>query len=80
MERQRLKEALVALGYKESEIQLENAGSGKLGGVLITESFEGVSQEDRQQQLWDGLRGKLSPDELIQIVAIMTMTPNEIAA
>jgi acid stress-induced BolA-like protein IbaG/YrbA len=75
-----LKEVLRALGFSDAEVQLENAGSGKVGGVLVSPRFAGRSQEDRQHALWDELRKRMGPDELVQIVAIMTMTPEEIAA
>lgn len=75
-----LKEVLRALGFDDTEVQLEGAGGGKVGGVLVSRKFEGKSQEQRQNELWDALRAKLAPDELVQIVAIMTMTPEEIAA
>lgn len=77
---EQLKEVLRALGFEEAEVQLERAGGGKVGGVLVSRKFAGKSQEERQNELWAGLRAKLSPDELVQIVAIMTMTPEEIAA
>jgi acid stress-induced BolA-like protein IbaG/YrbA len=75
-----LKEVLRALGFEEAEVQLEHAGGGRLGGVLVSRRFAGKSQEERQSELWTGLRAKMSPEELVQIVAIMTMTPEEIAA
>lgn len=75
-----LREALRVLGFAEAEVQLERAGGGKVGGVLVSRKFAGKSQEERQDELWAALRAKLPPDELVQIVAIMTMTPEEIAA
>jgi acid stress-induced BolA-like protein IbaG/YrbA len=75
-----LKEVLRTLGFSDAEVQLENTSGGKVGGVLISERFAGRSQEDRQQVLWDELRKRMQPEELVQIVAIMTMTPEEIAA
>ena len=75
-----LKEVLRALGFQEEEVQLEHAGGGRVGGVLVSTRFAGQSQEERQSQLWDELRRNMRPEELVQIVAIMTMTPEEIAA
>ena len=75
-----LKEVLRALGFHEAEVQIEQAGGGKVGGVLVSRRFAGKSQEERQNELWTGLRARLPPEELGQIVAIMTMTPEEIAA
>ena len=77
---ERLRIALRRLGYDDAEVQLESAGGGMVGGVLVSEKFVGLSQEDRQKQLWDGLQHQLQADDLTQIVAIMTMTPQEIAA
>ena len=77
---QRLREVLGALGYTDAEVQLEQARGGKVGGVLVSERFVGHSQEDRQAELWRNLRANMRPEELVQIVAIMTMTPQEIAA
>jgi acid stress-induced BolA-like protein IbaG/YrbA len=75
-----LKEVLRALGFTDAEVQLEAAGGGKLGGVVVSAKFLGRSQEDRQNDLWRGLKENMRPEELVQIVAIMTMTPEEIAA
>lgn len=77
---ERVREALRALGFKDDEVQLDSAEGGQVGGVLVSQQFVGRSQEDRQKALWDGLRRQLRPEELVQIVAIMTMTPEEIAA
>jgi acid stress-induced BolA-like protein IbaG/YrbA len=76
----RLKDVLLALGYEQAEVQLEQAEGGKVGGVLVSERFKGKSQEQRQNELWAELEKKLNAEELTQIVAIMTMTPEEIAA
>lgn len=75
-----LKQVLRALGYDDGEVQLEHAGGGRVGGVLVSRRFAGKSQEERQGELWAELRAKLPPEDLVQIVAIMTMTPEEIAA
>jgi hypothetical protein len=39
-----------------------------------------LPQEERQNTLWDALRERMKPDELVDIVALMTMTPEEVAA
>jgi acid stress-induced BolA-like protein IbaG/YrbA len=77
---ERLREVLRKLGFAEAEVQLEQAGGGKVGGVLVSSRFAGHSQEDRQSKLWQDLRAQMKPEELVQIVALMTMTREEIAA
>lgn len=75
-----LREVLRALGFEDAEVQLERSGTGRIGGVLVSRRFAGRSQEERQDELWRGLRTRMGAEELAQIVAIMTMTPEEIAA
>lgn len=77
---QRLREVLKQLGYTDDEIFLEVAGGGKVAGYIISEAFRGESQINRQDQLWAKLRQHLRPEELIQIVAVLTMTPTEAAS
>jgi acid stress-induced BolA-like protein IbaG/YrbA len=77
---QRLREVLRELGYTDDEIFLEAAGGGKVAGYIISEAFRGESQINRQDQLWAKLRQHLGPDELIKIVAVLTMTPTEAAS
>ena len=73
-----LKEALLSAGFKDDEIVLETTGSGKVAGYLISPRFAGQSQLDRQDQLWTELRERLAEDELVGIVSILTMTPDEV--
>jgi acid stress-induced BolA-like protein IbaG/YrbA len=80
MEEQRLKSVLLELRYKEDEVRLEQAGGGKVGGVLVSGQFAGRSQEQRQEDLWSALGERMGPEELLDIVVLMTMTPQEIAA
>lgn len=75
-----LREVLRELGFTPEEVQLEQTDDGQVGGVLVSAKFDGQSQEQRQNELWKRLRAKMQPDELVHIIAIMTMTPEEIAA
>jgi acid stress-induced BolA-like protein IbaG/YrbA len=79
MER-RLRQVLRDLGYTDDEIFLEAAGRGRVAGYIISEAFRGESQINRQDQLWAKLREQLRPDELTSIVAVLTMTPTEVAS
>ena len=79
MDQLRLKNVLLELGYTEDELRLDQA-EGKVGGVVVSRRFAGRSQEQRQQDLWTALEERMNPEELQDIVALMTMTPEEIAA
>ena len=76
----RLREVLRELGYTDDEIFLEITGAGKVAGHIISEAFRGESQLNRQDLLWAQLQQRLRPDELQNIVAILTMTPTEAAS
>jgi hypothetical protein len=39
MEQQRLKDVLLNLGYRTEEVQLHEAGGGRVGGVLVSSRF-----------------------------------------
>ena len=72
-----VRQALVAEGFADEEIQLEETASGKVSGFVVSTQFEGKTQLDRQDFLWAHLRNRLKDEQLIQIIAILTMTPEE---
>ena len=74
----KLKGALEVMGYDPDDVKLEDAGEGKVAGYVVSTKFKGKTQAQRQELIWDGLRRKLSPKDLVKIVAILTMTPREI--
>ena len=47
--------ALKNLQFKPEEIHLESTQSGSVGGHIVSASFTGQSQMERQEQLWKGL-------------------------
>lgn len=75
---QELRQTLIDLGFRDEEIHLESTPSGKVGGWIISDNFDGVSQIERQNNLWARLRERLPPEKLAKIVAILTMTPLEV--
>jgi acid stress-induced BolA-like protein IbaG/YrbA len=75
---ERLKATLREIGYTDDELHLELTQSGKVGGHILSDAFRGESQMNRQNQLWAELRQRLTPAELINIVALLTVTPAEV--
>jgi len=51
--------------------------SKKVGGFVISPSFEGMSQLDRQNMVWDYLDGRLPQEKLLRIISLITLTPAE---
>ncbi len=66
-------EALLEL----AELELEETDNGKVGGFIISPSFAGKSQIERQNMLWDYLDGNLGQDKILRIVSLITITPDE---
>ena len=76
---ERVREVL-ARRFPGAEFDLElSVPSRKVGGFVIWPGFEGKEQIDRQQLVWQAIRGDLSRDDQLQITAILTVTPNEMA-
>ncbi|MBI4861169.1 MAG: hypothetical protein HY815_13065 [Candidatus Riflebacteria bacterium] len=78
MER-KLRTALAKMGFASDEVFLERTSTGKIGGHIVSRRFEGHTQEQRQDLVWNGLQDFLSAAELRRIVIILTMTPDEVA-
>jgi len=72
-----IKKVFEKLELEELEIDIEESGSGKIGGFIVSKSFEGMSQIDRQNYIWDYLEKQLSEEKHKKIRAILTLTPAE---
>jgi hypothetical protein len=64
--------------FSGADVRLEPVqGNGRVWGFLIWPGWEGLDQIDRVGRVWDVLRSRLTPDEVRQVSAILTMTPDE---
>ena len=78
-----LKEKLKALlaapesGIQSPVLDLEKRPNGKLGGFLISPTFFGKSQLDRQNMVWDYLDAHLSKDDVLKVFPLIAVTPAE---
>jgi acid stress-induced BolA-like protein IbaG/YrbA len=63
--------------FSKYEVLLEATPSRKVGGFVISHSFEGKNQMERQQRIWQLLEKNLNHKELNRIVGILTFTPAE---
>mgnify|MGYP000283051770 CR=1 FL=1 len=78
-----LKEKLEALikdvdsGIVNPEFDLEQISGDKVAGFVISDSFKGKSQIERQNMIWDYLDENLDKTEILRIVSLLTMTPDE---
>ncbi|EYF00006.1 hypothetical protein [Chondromyces apiculatus] len=77
--RDKLMSTLVAMGHACEEVHLEVTPEGRVAGHIVSDAFRGKTQMHRQHQLWKELRQRLTRAELARIVALLTVTPAEIA-
>ncbi len=78
--KEELIEALSQSGLEAPEFDLEESPGGKVGGFVISESFEGMPQLDRQNMLWHYLDSKFDQEKRAKIVVLVTITPTEAKA
>lgn len=51
--------------------------NGKVGGFIISPTFAGKSQIERQNMVWGCLDGHLDHEHILHIVSLVTITPDE---
>ena len=49
----------------------------RVGGFLIWDGFDGISQHERQHHVWKMMRAELTPELLKRVIAVLTLTPLE---
>jgi acid stress-induced BolA-like protein IbaG/YrbA len=77
----KLKGILQAEFPAAQEIQVEPAPDGeRVKGVIISESFSGMDDADRQDHVWDILESKLSQTEQRRVLSLIAYTPEEYRA
>ena len=71
-----LKEAVGA----DAQIQLDDVPPDRIGGLVLSSSFETESPSERQDRIWDSLDRHLTRDERGRVVFILADTPDEYEA
>ncbi|MFC1600792.1 BolA/IbaG family iron-sulfur metabolism protein [Candidatus Sumerlaeota bacterium] len=66
-----------ASGIAAPEFELEETPNGKVGGFIISPTFVGKSQIERQNMMWDYLDQNLDQEQILHIVSLVTVTPDE---
>jgi hypothetical protein len=79
--REKVKKALQSAcqGYNNPRIELEENPPGQVGGMILSEAFEGLSPTERQDLIWRHLDEELTEDERTMVSFIVTDTPREYA-
>jgi len=64
-------------GIANPQFDLEAMPTGKVAGFVVSKTFEGMPQLDRQHLIWSVLDKTFTPDQLLNIVTLITVTPDE---
>lgn len=67
-------------GLEEPVLDLEEAPNGKVAGFIISRTFAGKSQLERQNMVWDYLDRRLKQKQILRIISLVTVTPDEAKA
>jgi len=66
-------------GIAAPSFDLEETPAGKVGGFVVSKTFAGMPQIDRQDLLWRYLDTVFTREQTRQIVSLVTVTPEEMA-
>lgn len=55
---------------------LESAGS-KVSGSIISPSFRGMRDSERQRRIWDALQAEYGPQSALRVGTLLAFTPDE---
>jgi len=63
--------------FSSKELLLQYAGGGRVGGWIISKSFDGLTAEERQQRIGELFDTFLTEKDRRHIVGFLTFTPLE---
>jgi len=69
---------LLRMGLENPVLEINVRPEGRVSGFVISESFTGKSQIERQDMLWDTLDEVLDEEKNLKIIGLLTMTPAEV--
>jgi acid stress-induced BolA-like protein IbaG/YrbA len=64
------------LALKEPRFFLEKVGN-RLVGNIISVTFKGKKDHDRQAMIWDALEEELGPESVMRVGMLLAYTPDE---
>ncbi|HVV72156.1 MAG TPA: hypothetical protein VHI52_11770 [Verrucomicrobiae bacterium] len=64
------------LNLQNPRFELESAGP-KVSGSIISPSFRGIPDSERQRRIWDALHQEFGPDSVQRAGTFLAFTPDE---
>lgn len=77
--KEKIKNALVSptSGIMDPVVELEETSTKKVAGFIISKTFSEMDQLDRQNKVWNYMEKVLQQEEVMKIVSLVTVTPDE---
>jgi|GEM_PF-4029586 len=73
-----LKDKVVeALQMLDPAAKIDVQGTGTVVATMVSGSFAGVDEAERQKRVWDSLQGTLTVAERLAVEFVFTVTPDE---
>lgn len=66
-----------ASGIADPKFDLKEMPGDKVGGFIISQTFVDKSQIERQNMVWDYLDNNLDKEQILHIISLVTVTPDE---
>lgn len=73
----RVRAVLESLPLDHSEIYVVPVESGRLIATVVSESFDGMDEAERQEYVWNALLRETKPPERDQVEFVFTVSPHD---
>jgi acid stress-induced BolA-like protein IbaG/YrbA len=78
--RTKIEKILIKSGFSKDELNLEDVNVNKVAGFVVSEKFADMPDMERQDYIWSIFDEKLAVEDRLKIVAIITLSPDEVEA
>ncbi len=72
----KVRSALQGLDLKSPQIDVQGS-TGSIIATVVSGSFTGMDEAERQKQVWGALRSNLSDEESLAVEFVFTIAPEE---
>ena len=74
---EKVRKSLEGLGLANAEILFEDPDSYRLVAVLLSDSFDGMEEGERQEMVWGKLLADFDDDEIRRVEFVFTQAPSD---
>jgi acid stress-induced BolA-like protein IbaG/YrbA len=74
---EKVRRVLERLGLSAPAIDVQPSDGHRIVAEVVSDSFEGMPEEDRQELVWTELGKQLDPREQAQVEYVLTNAPSE---